>query len=578
MRATLVICAGLVLVVTAPQGASTQPVRSPPMTDPRIPTIPRLVREDDTARLVVDGQPFLVLGGELGNSSASTLASAKPLLAKLGAMNLNTVLVPVSWELVEPVEGKFSFGLVGDLLAEARRHKLRVVLLWFGSWKNGMSSYVPTWVKSDQKRFPRAEVKAGHGIESLSAFADSNRDADSRAFAALMRYVRKVDGREHTVIMVQVENEVAMIGEAADRSAAAARAFREGPPAELVSQLTAHRASLEPWLLAAWKKQNFVASGGWQDMFGAGPDTEQLFMAWHYARYVDAVARAGKAEYALPMFVNAALNRPGLAPGQYPSGGPLARLFDVWKPGAPSIDFIAPDIYLPSFVAWCEDFARRGNPLFIPEAKNDLDAATNVFFAIGEGAFGFSPFSIESSQPAVASALGKAYAVLGQLAPAIYTARQNGKDKGNGTGKAPGTEFTAGVLLTKEQPKRTLALGDYLLSVVHDYTWEWSSSARHEAVWPHAAGLAIALAPDELVVAGDGLIVTFAPKPANRSGTAAGDPITLAGIERIDEGRYENGTFVVVRRLNGDETHQGRHLRLPLGSPGIQRVKLYRYH
>ena len=193
--------------------------------------IPRLVTDaGGTTRLFVDGKPFIALGGELGNSNASHLAVAKPLFAKLAAMKLNTVLVPVSWELVEPAEGKFSFGLVGDLIREARRHKLRVVLLWFGSWKNGMSSYVPAWVKTNPDRFPRAEVKGGRRVEALSAFAPANMQADARAFTELMRHVRAVDGRDHTVIMVQVENEVAMIDESADRSAAARAAFAAPVP------------------------------------------------------------------------------------------------------------------------------------------------------------------------------------------------------------------------------------------------------------------------------------------------------------------------------------------------------------
>ncbi len=528
------------------------------------PPAPRLLTDEGGARLIVDGRPFLILGGELGNSGASTLASAKPALAKLGAMNGNTVLLPVSWELVEPSEGQFSFHLIGQLLAEARSRKLRVILLWFGSWKNGMSSYVPAWVKADQRRFPRAEVKGGRGVEALSVFAETNRDADARAFAALMRHVRAIDERHRTVIMVQVENEVAMIDEAADRGAAAAAAFLAGPPAELVQRLTANRSNLEPWLAAAWKKKGFIGSGSWEEIFGKGPATEELFMAWHYARYVDAVTRAGKAGYALPMFVNAALNRPGKRPGEYPSAGPLPHLFDVWKAGAPSIELLAPDIYLPDFAAWCTAYARPGNPLFIPEARNEVDAAVNAFFAVGQGAIGFSPFAIESAGPAAATALTDAYAILGQVAPMLDANRASGGD---------GSRSTAGVLVTKDQPTAKVVVGDYVLSARHDYTWQWSSPARAENTWPTAGGMVVALARDEFIVAGNGIIVTFEPQPATRGDP--GDPIV--GIDRIDEGRIANGRFIVTRRLNGDETHQGRHLRLPLGAAGVQRVKLYRY-
>src|SRR6476646_209180 len=217
------------------------------------PEIPRLVTDAAGAtRLLVDGKPFIALGGELGNSYASSLAVAKPLFAKLAAMKLNTVLVPVSWELVEPVEGKYSFDLVGDLVREARRQKLHVVLLWFGSWKNGMSSYVPAWIKSSPERFPRAEVASGRRVEALSAFAPANTQADARVFTELMRYLRGVDGRDHTVIMVQVENEVAMIDEVADRSAAAKAAFAAPVPKELLARFPGK------------------AAGTWEQVFGRG--------------------------------------------------------------------------------------------------------------------------------------------------------------------------------------------------------------------------------------------------------------------------------------------------------------------
>jgi len=305
--------------------------------------IPRLVTDaGGNTRLIVDGKPFTVLGGELGNSNASHVAVAKPLFAKLAAMKLNTVLVPVSWELVEPTEGKYSFKLVGDLVREARRNKLRVVLLWFGSWKNGMSSYVPAWVKADPQRFPRAEVKNGRRVEALSAFAPANMQADARAFNELMRFVRTLDAYNHTVIMVQVENEVAMIDEAADRSAAAKAAFAGQVPNELLARFPGKKP------------------GTWDQVFGPGAAAEEMFMAWHFAVYVEGVARLGKKAYALPMLTNAALNRPGKKPGEYPSGGPLPHLFDAWKVGAPSLDLLAPDIYMPDFTTWCDRYARPG--------------------------------------------------------------------------------------------------------------------------------------------------------------------------------------------------------------------------
>jgi hypothetical protein len=228
----------------------------------------------------------------------------------------------------------------------------------------------------------------------------------------------------------------------------------------------------------------------------------------------------------------------------------VPHLHELWKAGAPSIDLLAPDIYFPEFAVWCERYRRPGNPLFVPEAKNGEDTAVNALYAVGQQAIGVSPFAIDATAPEVAAPLAAAYGLAAQLAPLVL---------------ADGAE-TAGVLLDKAAPTVKLTLGGHLLTVAHDYTFPWSSPARNDPTWPRAGAAIVALADDEYLVAGNGVIVTFA---AGSSG--------LLGIERVDEGRVEQGKFVAVRRLNGDETHQGRQLRLPMGAFGLQRVKLYRY-
>jgi beta-galactosidase GanA len=178
------------------------------------PAPPHLRRQAGVTELVVDGRPFLIRGGELGNSSASNLEYLAPHWSRFRALRLNTILAPIYWDLLEPEEGRFDFTLVDGLVENARKHEIKLVLLWFGSWKNSMSCYAPAWVKKDQADSRAASMPA----VAASRFSLHSRrptpTVNARAFAALMKHLRAIDGG-HTVLMVQVENEIGMIPEAA---------------------------------------------------------------------------------------------------------------------------------------------------------------------------------------------------------------------------------------------------------------------------------------------------------------------------------------------------------------------------
>jgi beta-galactosidase GanA len=474
----------------------------------------------------------------------------RPIWPKLAAMNLNTVLIPVYWELLEPTEGKFDFSLIDALIQDARKHNLRLVPLWFAAWKNSMSSYAPAWVKTNQKRFPRSEDRNGNGMEILSPFSKENVETDARAFAALMRHLLETDGNDHTVIMVQVENEIGMIPDSRDRSAIANDLFGQPVPAELMNYLQQHKEELIPEFRTVWQAKAFKPRGTWEEIFGKGPGTDELFMAWYFARYANQVAEAGKAQYSLPMFVNAALIRPGHMPGQYPSAGPLPHLMDIWRAGAPKIDFLSPDIYFQNFAEWVRRFDVSGNPMFIPEAMPGPIDSVNGMYAIGQhNAIGFSPFSIDSLDKQTTENLTASYDLLKQLSALIL----EHQGKGSIAGLLPeGPE---------QRAPQQLRLGEYILNITFD-----RPTAQNVSVL--SGGLVMATGPDEYLFAGTGLTITFeTEKP--------GDPIV--GLLSVDEGRYVNGQWTPGRRLNGDQTHQGRHVRLPPGDFGIQRVKLYRY-
>jgi hypothetical protein len=507
---------------------------------------PHLQKSGTATQLIVDGQPFLMLAAELHNSSSSSLDYMTPIWPRLAAIPLNTVLTPLSWELIEPREGDFDFSLLDRLIQDARRNNLHLVFLWLASWKNGMSSYVPLWVKKDTRRFPRVIEKDGHPVEILSTFGKESREADARAFAAVMRHIRSVDGEAHTVLMLQVENEVGVLGDSRDRCAAANQAFEGQVPKRLTAYLERHRTTLLPEFRRLWEAAGSKTTGTWQQVFGASLETDKVFMAWNYGRYVNSVAAAGKAEYPIPMYVNTWLSGPNSSPGQYPSGGPLPELIDVWKAAGTAIDIYSPDIYLPNFAEWCDRYNRAGNPMLIPETRGGAAGGANVFYAVGErNAIGFSPFGIDSWTD-VDNDLGKSYAVLMQIAPII--------------GKHAGAGEMAGFLLDRGHPRTNFELNGYQLQLSLDEIFGAEATRGY--------GLIIATGPDEFLGAGSGFRVSFSPKTAG--------PIH-AGIGYIEEGTFSGETWKPGRRLNGDENDQGRFWRFAPQRINVEKAVVYRY-
>ena len=344
---------------------------------------PRLEhRSNSTARIVANGKPMLMIGGELGNSSASTPEDVKRTFSHLSKIGLNTVLAPVSWELIEPQEGTFDMSSLDAILTEARRNGLKVVLLWFGAWKNSMSCYAPEWFKRDVKRFPRAHTPEGKPVEEASSLSRNVLEADKRVFCRIMEHLRDHDAQEQTVIMVQVENEMGMIEVPRDYSDDATRMYRSAVPQQLTAYLAKHQKSLHPYLKEKLQPQA-KAGADWAQLFGDDIYTEEIFQTWTYATYVEQIAKAGREIYDLPMYVNVALDSRGRKPGQYPSGGPLAHLIDLWHCGAPSIDVLGVDIYDKGIRSWLSKYHLPNNPLFVPEIRLDDKDALYALYAFG---------------------------------------------------------------------------------------------------------------------------------------------------------------------------------------------------
>jgi beta-galactosidase GanA len=325
-----------------------------------------------------------------------------------------------------------------------------------------------------------------------------------------------------------------------------------------MKSLAARGANVEPELLQRWQQNGSRGSGSWAQVFGGDEWGQEVFTAWHYARFTEALVQAGKAKYDLPMFVNAALNRTGRKPGEYPSGGPLPHLLDVWKAGAPSLDFLAPDIYFPNFSQLAARFNRADNLLFIPEANNATNSQgpANAFHAFGElDTLGFSPFSIESLGDAP-NALSRSYQVLEQLTPLILDHR--GKQRMGGFRALINEDGS----IVDAPVKKKLGGIEFTVTFIDPWT-----PRDKQAIGDHG-GLVIWAGGEDYWFAGQGITITY-------KGADGGPP--LVGLDIVEEGVFENGRWKPGRRLNGDQTHQGRHVRLPPGNPQIQKVRFYRY-
>lgn len=514
--------------------------------------IPRLVSKNGRHALFVDGAPFLMLGVQANNSSnyPAMLPLVWPMVERLHA---NTLEMPVAWEQIEPTEGKFDFSFVELLVAQARERDTRLVLLWFGSWKNGNGQYLPEWVKTNPARFGRKTNKDGSKHFALTPHDRDNLEADKKAFVALMRHLRQIDPN-HIVIMVQPENEVGNWNIPRDYAPAVTKLFEGQVPA---------------W----YAKKLGKAPGTWSQTFGK--IAEQAFTTYHYAQYIDEIAAAGKAELPLPMYVNASLSDPYNAEPDgngVPSGGPNWNVIALWRAGAPHIDLVAPDIYTKDwkqYLTYVDHYARPDNALMIPETGHGIETARFFWPVLGKGAIGFAPFGMDgddyTNYPLGAKVLDDA--TLEAFAANYRLFKPNARAWAKIAFENP----TWGAAKGPDAADQSTVMGRWKVTIGFELwqfgqrDWTWLKTDPHPTKGlPLGGGVVAQIGPDEFLISGAHVRFEFALAKAEKG--------EQSQMLRVEQGSFDaSGKWVMRNVWNGDQTDYGLNFT---ARPVMLRVKL----
>ena len=524
---------------------------------------------------MVNGKPFYPIGGQSKNSSGYNDSESETAFKAVKLVHGNTLEIPVYWEQVEPEEGKFDFTSVDALLTSARRYGVKLVLLWFATWKNGNMEYAPAWVKTNPQRFKRVISPTGTDIWVLSSHCSANFEADKKAFTVFCNHLKAKDSTERTVMALQVENEPGILSSDRDYGPEAQAVFDRFVPTKLV---TAMKAAGTGSVYDLWQQAGGKGSGTWPDLFGWAAG--ELMSAWSIATYIDGLADAGKESYDIPMYINVwPMDSRWSIPGEtYPSGGGVSKVLDIYKWFTPHVDLIAPDIYLldsRSHESMCAIYARDDNPLFVPESAPAGCNPWNMFRAIADyNAIGYHFFGAEyivaedGSVRPECQVMADSVRCVAAAIPLLL--------KYQGTGKIHAVIQEEGMKLQHLDLDAYLGLVQFGEGQLPHLRKDWRHS--FSLPWPstptdnnRGRGLVIQASRNEFYLVGANYRLFLRPKlPPDkmRASSLVSDHILnlLAHQLSVDEGHFgQNGKFVVDRRRNGDEVSRGTWVEPDVG-------------
>ena len=525
------------------------------------PSLPHLLHENGRHALIVDGEPFLILGAQSGNSSAWPDMLPK-VWSAMEVLNVNTLEIPIYWEQFEPQPGQYDYSVINTIITQARERDLRLVLLWFATWKNGSNHYMPQWMKLQPEKYPNITDKNGRPIDSPSPHAEATLEADIKAFSAFMRHLKEFD-KQHTVIMVQVQNEPGSWDTVRDFSPKAQKIFDSPVPED----------ALDAMNISPTSNQN------WAEVFGR--DADEFFQVWHVASFIGKVAAAGKEIYPIPLSVNGSIRDP-LNPGWPPTyqvGGPNDNVFELWKVAAPAVDILAPDIYIGNTEAYLKVldlYSRPDNPLLVPETIG-FGAFTRFFYAaLGHGAIGYAPFGMDDTRIRLgqdgaplsteerygATALN--YWLFKPMAREIARLNFEGKVQTAVQLSAidPDAERGSSFDRVNYITDQSLHFDDWDTDIAFG-TFSRLARSQSQPEAPDGRILIAELDKGQFLLAGYHCRVMFRPTGKNK-----GQPWQYLIVE---EGRFTDGEFKADRILNGDQTDWG----LNFAEPTVLHVSVY---